>query len=181
MLDLLSTSMTLREGTRNELEPRDLPLSPEAKAIWMAFHDTVERQLVDGELSQIRGLANKAPEHAGRVAGVLALIDNAATGSISQRWMESGILLVTHYLNEAIRLYEAGAADPDLKEAEKLLAWCRGRPGKLIPLVDIYQLGPSSVRNARRARELMKILEDHGQVKPTLDPTSHRKEIWRMP
>ena len=58
----------------NELSPRQLHLSREAKAIWMAFHDAVERQLVDGaELAAVRGLANKAPEHAGRLAGILAL------------------------------------------------------------------------------------------------------------
>ena len=179
MLELLSTNVTLREGTRNELEPRDLPLSQEAKAIWVAFHDAVEKQLVDGaELAQIRGLANKAPEHAARIAGVLSLIENAATGSISARWMEAGIQLVTHYLNEAIRLYEAGAADPDLKEAEKLLGWLQNRAGKLVTLVEVYQLGPSSVRNAKRARELMKILEEHGQVRPTIG--ERHREAWRL-
>jgi hypothetical protein len=180
MTDLLTEIMTLREGTQNELSPRDLPLTPEAKAIWVAFHDHVERQLVDGgELATIRGLASKAPEHAGRLAGVLALVENSATGSISVECVEAGIKLVAHYLNEAIRLYEAGAADPDLREAEKLLLWCKGRPGKTVPLSDIYQFGPSSVRNAKRARELMKILEEHGQVKPTTH--GKHQEAWRLP
>lgn len=180
-LELLNTSLTLRDGTRNELSPRDLPLSQEAKGIWIAFHDAVEKQLVDGgDLSGVRGLANKAPEHAGRLAGILALVENAATGSVSARWMEAGIQLVTHYLNEAIRLQEAGAADPDLREAERLLTWCRSRAGKTVSLVEIYQLGPNSVRSAARARHLMKILEEHGQVKPTLDARGH-KEAWRLP
>jgi len=180
MLELLSANVTLREGTRNELAPRDLPLSQEGKAIWVAFHDAVERQLVDGgELAPIRGLANKAPEHAGRLAAILSVVENSSCGAVSDRWMEAGIKLVTHYLNEAVRLYEAGTNDPDLREAEKLLRWCQGRTGKTVTLVDIYQLGPSSVRNAKRARELMKILEDHGQVRPTIG--EKQREAWRLP
>jgi hypothetical protein len=168
----------------NELAPRDLSLDHEAKQIWIAFHDTVERELVDaGKLAQIRGLANKAPEHAARIAGVLALVENVSCASISARWMKSGIELVTHYLNEAMRLYEAGLADPEIREADKLLSWLKARPANkrtVVSLVDVYQFGPNGIRNAKTARTLMKVLEDHGYVRPTLDPDNRRKEVWSV-
>lgn len=184
MLKLLESDVAIKEDTRNELAPRDLPLDPDAKQIWIAFHDTVEKELVDGgKLAHIRGLANKAPEHAGRLAGILALVENVSCAAISERWMEAGISLVTHYLNEATRLYEAGASDPDIRDAEKLLAWLKSRPTEkrtLVPLVEVYQFGPNSIRNARRARDLMKILEEHGNVRQTLDPDNRRKEVWSV-
>jgi hypothetical protein len=181
MLELLESELTVHEGTANELAPRDLQLHPDAKALWIAFHDEVEAQLVDGgKLCQIRGLANKAPEHAGRIAGILALVENLGCASISDKWMEAGITLTTHYLNEAMRLYEAGVSDPDIKEAEKLRQWLESRPSRLVSLVEIYQSGPYSVRHAKRARELMKILEEHGYARPTMDPDNRRREVWSV-
>lgn len=179
MFRLLEAKLAMREGSRNELAPRDITLDHDAKQIWIAFHDTVEGQLVDGgELAQIRGLANKAPEHAARIAGILALVEDSSCVDISAECMEAGIALVTHYLNEAMRLYEAGIADPDIKDAEKLLAWAKGRQGKLISLVEMYQYGPSSVRVASRARHLIKILEEHGHAVPVQD--ERHKEVWRF-
>ena len=46
--ELLRRSMPLKEGSRNELSPRVLPLSPEARVLWIAFSDEVEGQLVRG-------------------------------------------------------------------------------------------------------------------------------------
>lgn len=184
MMKLLVAPLTLKEGALNELAPRDLSLDHEAKRIWIAYHDAIERELVDtGKLAQIRGLANKAPEHASRIAAVLALVDDLGCSAISARWMKSGIALVTHYLNEAMRLYEAGAADPEIREAEKLLTWLKSRPADrrtVISLVEVYQLGPNSIRNAKTARALMKLLEEHGYVRPTLDPDNRRKEVWSV-
>jgi hypothetical protein len=184
MSRLLEADMVLKEDTRNELAPRDLPLDHDAKQVWIDFHDTIERELVDGgELAHIRGLANKAPEHAGRLAGILALVENAGCAAISEQRMRDGIALITHYLNEATRLYEAGASHPDIRDAEKLLAWLKGRPPErksLVSLVEVYQYGPNGVRHAERARTLMRILEEHGHVRPTLDPTNRRKETWSV-
>jgi hypothetical protein len=58
----------------NELEPRWLPLSPEARVLWVGFADHVEASVGSGgDMEAIRGLANKLPEHAARLAAVLAL------------------------------------------------------------------------------------------------------------
>ena len=48
LLDILETPLPLAEGTQNELEPRDLHLNPQAKHLWVKFHDHIERQLADG-------------------------------------------------------------------------------------------------------------------------------------
>ena len=74
---LFRRPMPLKDGTRNELEPRPLRLSPEARKLWIEFADSVERQLgPSGDLQPISGFAAKLPEHAARIAGVLSMFEN---------------------------------------------------------------------------------------------------------
>jgi hypothetical protein len=61
---------------QNELKPRDLSLSPEAKNLWIQFHDSIDREIPKGQrLYAIRRFASKVPEHVLRMAGVLFLIE----------------------------------------------------------------------------------------------------------
>ena len=182
---ILETPLPLAEGARNELNPRQLPLAPDAKRIWINFHDHVERQLADGgELAPIRGLGNKAPEHAARLASVLALGDDLHCPCIRLEHIKAGIELVTHYLNEALRLYEAGIQDPTLALTQKLLVWLKAKGKAIITLPEVYQHGPNPIRTAAKARELMAILVDHGEAIPVGDGVEYRGkryfEAWRV-
>src|SRR5712692_1138700 len=164
--EILQTPPPLAEGKRNELAPRPLSLSEEAKSLWIKFHDSIEEQLADSApLAPIRGFANKAPEHALRLAGVLTLYENLNATEISVEHTGAGIELVQHYLSEALRLFRASMNDPDLELAEKLLIWARQR-GAHVALVDIYQRGPNAISDAATARKLAKILETHGWFAP---------------
>lgn len=185
MLEILETPLPLAEGKQNELKPRSLQLSPDAKKLWVAFHDIIEKQLSDGgQFAPIRGLANKAPEHAARLAGVLALVESLYCQTISVDHMHSGIDLIYHYLNEALRLFEAGALDPDLSLAEKLLQWLKERNEAAITLIEIYQFGPNAIRNADKGRALMNILTTHGWTTPLPGGATfkgaHRSEAWQV-
>ena len=191
MLAILETALPLRDGTLNELKPRALPLADDAKRVYVAFHDAVELKLAEGgELEKIKGLANKAPEHAARLAGILALVDNSGCGSISLQWIKAGIALMTHYINEALRLFDSGVSDPQLVNAEKLLTWLRrrtdasGKSDRYVSLVEIYQEGPKAVRSAKAARDLMGILGEHGYVTPHPDGIEYagtlRRDAWKV-
>lgn len=46
---LLNRVYPLRPETRNELQPRCIPLSAKAKAVWVAYADTIETQLAVGQ------------------------------------------------------------------------------------------------------------------------------------
>jgi hypothetical protein len=183
LLDILRTDMPMAPGSRNELAPRPLHLHPGAKRVWVAFHDHVERQLGDEQpLAPIRGLGSKAAEHALRIAGVLTLIDNIAASEIKAEHIKAGITLAQFYLAEALRLVDAGAADPDLLLAEKLLAWARTHDH--IYLRQIYQFGPNSIRDAKTAKRIASILEEHGWLirvdgGMVLDG-AHRRDAWRI-
>ena len=190
-LHLLRQPLPLRQSAQNELHPRELTLTQDAKRAWVQFHDAVELNLKDGgELAAIRGLANKAPEHAARLAGVLAVFNDPECQSISRQYMRNGILLVTHYIQEAQRLFGAGIADAKMVEAEKLLAWLRdrkdanGNPDRYVSLVEIYQRGPNGIRTAKAARGAMETLNAHYYVTPHLDGVEYdgktRRDAWKL-
>ena len=188
---LLKTTLPLASGRPNELAPRPLRLAPAAQTLWTQFHDHVEGQLADGApLASIRGFANKAAEHAARLAGVLSLFDNLATSAIDKAHMEAGIALCQFYLTEALRLFDAASTDPNIVLAEKLLAWLQSATlpqangQKIVSLQHIYQEGPSRLRDAKTARQIAKILEEHGwlmAVEGGIEINgTWRREVWEV-
>lgn len=185
ILEILQTQPPLAEGKRNELDPLPLILGEAAKTLWVKFHDCIEKQLADNQpLAPIRGLANKAPEHALRLAGGLTLYENLTAQDISAESLGAGIDLVQHYLSEALRLFHASRIDPDLELAEKLLVWAQRRDEQEVSLVDIYQRGLNAIRDAATARRLAKILEAHGWFVPIPKGKEiggqFRREVWRV-
>ncbi len=101
-----------------------LTFSPKAAGIWRDFADHVEKLLAPGQpFEPIRGFANKLPEHAARVAAVLTLVDNIQAAHVDSEAFERAIMLAQYYAHEALRLFEAGYARPELQRAEALRNW----------------------------------------------------------
>ncbi len=167
-----------------ELNPRRLPLDDGARWLWVKFADHVERMVgPGGQLEPVRGLANKLPEHAARLAAVLALVESIACREVSQSHMQAGIDIATYYANEACRLFDAGQIDPNLRLAQKTLDFMVVEAKPVYPLATIYQRGPNAVRDAKTARAIMGILEDHGHVERVTDAEvdgARVKEAWRL-
>ena len=113
-------------------------------------------------LSPVKGIANKLPEHAARLAGVLALVSDADTSEIPAEQMAAGITLAQHFVAEALRLFEASRVSDDLRLAQSLLTWLLGSWNEdFVSLPDIYQKGPNAIRDKTTAARLVGILEDH--------------------
>ncbi|MBS0570890.1 MAG: DUF3987 domain-containing protein, partial [Proteobacteria bacterium] len=75
---LLSHAPRLRDGTRSELDPRALELTPSAKEVWTKVYNFIEaRCKTDGRYAQVRAFASKAAEQVLRIGGVLAIIENS--------------------------------------------------------------------------------------------------------
>ena len=187
ILEALEHPHPLERDKPNELAPRTLKLASLARQRLVAFMDHVERQLApEGPLAAIRAFANKVPEHAARLGGVLALIDRLDVDEVSPHHLEAGILLAEHYTAEARRLHEAGHNDPKLELAQRVLDWLArdwvGRP--LISVPDLYTYGPSPVRDKRTASRTIDILEDHGWLvredRQTRVNGTMRREVWRL-
>ena len=183
---ILDADLPLRDGTTNELAPRVLELSPTAQEMWTAFADHVEVQLAPGgAFDAVRAFASKAAEHAGRLGAGLTLVDDLNAPLLDDEHLAAGIEVVQFYLSEALRLEDAGAAQPDLVRAERLREWLNTTwKHDVIGLTEIYQLGPRSLRDAGSAREAMAVVEDHGWVQRLEGGTTvgetFRREAWHI-
>lgn len=164
LFSILSQMPQLSQGTRNELEPRKLVFDAEAVAAWSIYADDVERRLVPGQpFEQIRGLANKLPEHAARLAAVLTLVDDTDALAINLDMLERGILLAEFYASEAMRMFDAGHGSPDLRQAETLRIWLQDKwQEPFVSVRAIVRLGPNSIRSTNTAKAAIAILLDHG-------------------
>jgi urease gamma subunit len=166
LLEILERPVLVANGTRNELTPRTLPLSSEARSLWISFHDHVETRLgAGGELEPVRGLANKLPEHAARIAAVLTLVENIEAHEVAEIRMANGIALAEHFVAEALRLFGASRVNPDLFLAQRLLNWLlvQWKEPK-VSLPDIYQRSLNAIGDQATARRLVAILEGHGRL-----------------
>jgi hypothetical protein len=162
LLLLLEDPPNMAPGKINILEPRALLLSPAARTDWFQFADDIERRMAaGGEFEPIRGLANKLPEHAARIAAVLALVEQPKIGEVGEAYLEAGIALARYFASEALRMHAAGLNDPDLLLAQRLLAWLREQ-SQPVMLRKIYTSGPNPLRNRKDASKIVQILEDHG-------------------
>lgn len=182
---LVAASCPIREGTRNELMPRALPLDPEARQIWISFHDHIEMSIgKDGELSPISGLANKAPEHAARLAALLTLWRDLNASAVRADEMANATNLMQFYLAEALRLRGAAAINPKLRLAQRVLDWLLTRwPEPAVHPAAIYNDCPfTAVRDQKAAREIIAILEGHGWLIRSegcvVIKGRQRKEAW---
>lgn len=177
----------LRMDEPPESEPLPtLAFSREARDLWIAFADWVEARLgADGEFAPIRGFANKAAEHAARIAGVLAIMSDPERRDIAAQDLAAGIELVNFYLGQALRIQAAAATDLRLRRAARLLAWLQEKWGEeLVSPVEVYQLGPAEFRQRTQALESIRILEEHGWLK-RLEGIHEvrgvrRREVWRL-
>ena len=169
---ILDTPLPMDPDSR-ELTPRQLPLSPEARAKLVAFADRIEgHQRAGGSLAHITGFASKAAEQAARIAAVLTLWQDLNASEVDAKEMGWGIALAQFYLSEARRLSDAASISVETSQAEALRVWLverwadkamrLDRDPETITARDIVQHGPNAMRVTKTASKLMAVLADHG-------------------
>ncbi len=165
---LLASEKTLwAEGDGYELKPHDLHLDTEAKALWVAFYNVIERQQANGsELDGARPFASKAAEHAARIAGIITMVENPSATSISSLAMDGAIQLAVFYLNEHLRLTGAGRQERQQSALRSLLEWMQGQ-GSYVAKKDVLQRTPRAIRNLKAAGigELLIDLVQRGYIR----------------
>jgi len=182
---LLEMPMTMAPGAANVLEPRKLTFDGRASGAWLRLSDEIERQLgPGGAFEQIRAFAAKLGEHVSRIAAILALVENPDAREINSEIMGRAAALGDFYASEALRLFEASAVSPEILQAEKLLAWLHAWPEPAIGLLEIYQRGPSSIRERAAAQKAVTVLESHGWLRRIDGGTTiggrRAREAWRI-
>jgi hypothetical protein len=133
-------------------------------------HDRVERNLQPGgEFADIRDTANKAPEQALRLAGVIASIEQHPT--VQAQGINGGIRLMDYYLTEWLGL--TGKLQAHMAEValpRRLWEWMvkrqAGKQQTVFSLREIYNNGPRFLRNqSQLARKLVMELLRRGYVR----------------
>jgi hypothetical protein len=205
----LRRELPYAEGSRFELKPEPLCFSDEAAEIWWRFRDEVETALKpDGRFVEIKGLANKLPEHAARIAAVLAAFEEPER----RKWpscisedayapivktkpppklqietydIERGIRLARYYAAEALRLRTAAKVSLELLNAQKLLDWLHAKwKEKYIAIAPLVTHGPGAFRETRMAKRLVGVLVDYGWLVPMekgiVVDGKPRKDAWEI-
>lgn len=145
-----------------ELAPPALPLEPHALAAWIAEHDAIEAQLGHrGEMQEIKPTASKGAENVLRIAGVLAVLEDA--GAITLPLIERATVLVRWYLAEALRLTNPAKVEPQLLQAQRLLDWLLHNHWQTFDARQLQREGPRFVRKsaAHRNAILTALIEHH--------------------
>ena len=195
MSEILDAPKPIAEGTRQELEPRVLPLSETAKTLlWEYYIATEQEQAPGGCFETSTGFASKSPEQACRIAGVLALWGNLNAPDISGATMANGIALAQYYLSEAKRLADSAIISRETAEAERLRRWLQeswpgiaagmGREAATVLPGDILQRGPGSLREKKKVAACIRLLVDAGWLVPLPAGTpidgSQRREAYKV-
>lgn len=136
------------------LTPNILPLTHDAKNIWVQFHDDIESQLTaSGDLADVRDFASKCADNAVRIAACFHVFE-ARSGGIDADVMRRACVLALWHLKEAQRYFASATTcdlTVDMKRLENwLVSQCRKRQCRRVTKRDVMQFGPGSTR--RKAR-----------------------------
>lgn len=105
------------------LEPSILPLSEGAKAAWIEFHDSIEKELsARGELYDVKDVASKSADNAVRLAALFQHFEGGA-GAIGADIFEGASRIAAWHLNEARRFFGELALPAEMADAARLDGW----------------------------------------------------------
>lgn len=120
--ELLNAPLSFEES--GELVPATLHLSPEAKAAWVEFHDSVESELrPGGEMEEARDVASKAADNAARLGALFHVFEHGPTGNVSEAHMRAGAAIAAWHLYEARRFLGMLGQPKAVANAGKLETW----------------------------------------------------------
>lgn len=169
---LLDHPLTFND--RGELEPETLELSPEAKEVWVAFHNDVEAELRPGrDMAEAKDVASKAADNAARLAALFHLFENDPGGTIGPEHMKKAAAVAGWHLYEARRFMGEIALPVEVHHAAKLDAWllgyCQQNGVEEVSTTTIQQNGPNCTREKRNLTPALNELEEAGRVRVVKD------------
>lgn len=166
--ELLQAALPLHpNGDGFELSPRQLPLNPEATALWVEFYNECERQQLDGgELAGVRAWASKAAEHAARIAGVQMLVQDPQACEITGAAMSGAIEVAAFYLHEHVRLMGQSLERQHAERLRMLLEFMRGK-GPRVDHAEVLQKVTRPLRDLRAEglAPLLNELSERGYIR----------------
>lgn len=184
LLRLHRLPLPTKDEAGQELEPRALVLTTEAKALWCDAANTIERGMTpSGRFVQVKAWASKCADQVLRIAGVLALVGDADARQIDADTIERAVELALWHLEEAVRLVGAATLSPEVRDAEALLNWCHETRRDCLYSTLALNRGPARIRENGKFRAAMDVLERASWAHPLgameLDGAL-RRNVWRI-
>lgn len=172
---ILDQSVTMDDD--GALTPPMLPLTTDAKAAWVEYHDAIEGELASGgELYDVRDVASKSADNAARLATLFQIFESGG-GAIGADAFEGASRITAWHLNEARRFFGELALPAELANAARLDTWliehCRRQMTHLVPTREAQRLGP--VRDKEKLTAALHELEELDRVR--LNHEGRRKTI----
>jgi putative DNA primase/helicase len=170
---LLDVEPKIEDG---RLVTTTIPLSTDAKQIWIAFHDRIESQLAPGsKYETCRDIASKIADNASRIAAIFAATKGLPFTEIDSQSMMSACSVAEWHLHEALRYF--GIETPSEKKisgtAKKLEDWLIQEAVKTSSLViekrKTMQYGPNSVKALALLTKAIEFLQIRNRVRFSID------------
>ena len=161
MRDLLAAKPTMATGSRNELSPRVLVLTPDAMDYWIEVKDAIEAAM-RGTYAGIHAWASKGGSQVARIAGVLTLAESPDAGVIQREAVERATILAMYHLDEAARIVGTASVPVRVRHAELLRDWCRETGRTLLYSSDALRNGPNAIRTQEAFTDAVALLEETG-------------------
>ena len=149
------------------LTPPMLPLTPEAKAAWVEYHNAIESELSSGgELYDVQDVASKSADNAARLAALFQMFEGAS-GAIGLTAFESASLIAAWHLHESRRFFSELVLPAELADATYLDGWllkhCRRECTHLVSTRDAQR--HSRFRDKKRLSAALRELEALDRVR----------------
>lgn len=160
----------VRFDATGKLETTFLTLSPEAKDLWVQFHDSAEEELGRGrEFFDVKDVASKAADNAARLAALLHTFDDhMGVTVIGRQSMKAAVRLMHWYLHEALRFAGLVAVPDGIRRADVLEKWLiqQLRKGQyFVETNHARKYCPNEVR-AKAFDDAVDVLEAHNRAMP---------------
>ncbi len=166
-----------------ELQRKQLRLSPDAKLLYMSFHDGIQQKKLDGAYGSAAAHAEKAHDIALRLSAVLHVFDYWILGEqesleVGYECFERAMAIVAYSLAEQRRLGDETPVSDKYKKAGLMLEWMRKKQQQTFSKSEMMQLGPSSLRSKDELECALAVLCEHGYVRPT--KASGKFDAWEL-
>ncbi|MEJ1381088.1 MAG: DUF3987 domain-containing protein [Candidatus Sedimenticola sp. (ex Thyasira tokunagai)] len=167
------------------LSPPCFPLAADTKSAWVIFHDAIENELRSGgELHDVRDVASKTADNAGRIATLFQHFEHSAGGAISLAAFAGASRIAAWHLHEARRFYGELALPEEQADAVRLDKWlldyCRREKTNIVPRRDVQRnVTPGHLR--RKAALDVALVELVEAERVRLVQKGRRKEIHINP
>jgi putative DNA primase/helicase len=152
------------------LMPTSIDFSPQAQALWIDYHDTLEHELrPDGDYFDVRDIAAKSAENVARLAALFHLLTVGRAGSVDEETMLQATVVGYWYLNETQGLLQDIALPADLLDAISLDAWLltigKEQNKSTFTRREIMHSGPRATRNQVALNAALSQLQRHTRVR----------------